>query len=176
MSNGNHALTCSKIKSRHSRHRQANDIIKHALVSVDYPSCLEPNALCVSTAKRPDGITLLPYIRGKPLVWDFTCSHRLAATYASVAIQEDTKVAELAEARKYRTYDELSRNYIVQPVAIETPGGVGPDSLSFVSELGKRITGVSGSPLETSYLRQRLGIAVQRGNAACILENLSTDF
>ena len=95
---------------------------------------------------------------------------------ASVATQEDAKVAELAEARKYRTYEELSRNYIVQPVAIETLGGIGTDSLSFVSELGKRITDVSGSLLETSYLRQRLGITVQRGNAACILENLSSDF
>ena len=160
------------MKSRYSRHRQASDIIKHALVSADYPSCLEPNGLCASTAKRPGGMTLLPFIRGKPLVWDFTCSHRLAATYASVAIQEDAKVAE---ARKYMTYEELSRNYIVQSLAIETLGGVGPDSLSFVSELGKRITGVSGSSLETSYF-QRLGIAVQRGNAACILENLSSDF
>ena len=75
MSDSNHALTCSKIKSRHSRHRQASDIIKHALVSADYPSCPEPNGLCVSTAKHPDGMTLLLYIRGKLLVWDFTCSH-----------------------------------------------------------------------------------------------------
>ena len=70
----------------------------------------------------------------------------------------------------------FERNYIVQPVAIETFGGSGPDSLSFVSELGKRITDVSGNPLETSYLRQRLCIAVQRGNAARILEILSSDF
>ena len=118
----------------------------------------------------------MPYIRGKPLVWDFTSSHRLAETYATVATQEDTQLAELAEARKYRTYEELSRNYIVQPVAIETLGGIGPDPLSCVFELDKRITDVNGSPLETSYLRQKLGIAVQRGNAACILENLSTDF
>ena len=127
MSDCNHALTCSKIKSRPSRYRQANDIIKHALVSADYPSCVEPNGLCVSTAMRPDGMTLLPYIRGEPLFWDFSCSHKLSGTYASVAAQVDALVAELAEARKCRTYEELSRNYIVQPVAIETLGGIGPD-------------------------------------------------
>ena len=109
-------------------------------------------------------MTLLPYIRGRPLVWDFNCSHRLAAT-ASVATQGDSKVAELAEARKFRTYEQLSRNYIVQPVAIENLRSIGPDSLSLVPELGKRLTDVSGSPLEISYLRQRLGIAQQRGNA-----------
>ena len=119
MSDGNHVLSCSKIKSRHSRHRQANDIINYALVSADYPSSLEPKGLCVSTAKRPDGMTLLPYIRGKPLVWDFTCSHRLAVSYASVSIQEDAKEAELAEARKYRTYEELSRNYIAPSKPLE---------------------------------------------------------
>ena len=30
MSDGNHGLPCSKIRGRNSRHRQANDIIKHA--------------------------------------------------------------------------------------------------------------------------------------------------
>ena len=161
MTDGNHALTCSKIKSRHLRHHQAYDVIKHALVSADYLSCLEPNGLCGSTAERPDGMTLLPYISGTPLVWDFTCSHKLAATYASDATQEDAKVAELAATRKYTTYEEISRNYIVQPVAIETLGGIGPDSPTFVFELGQRIFNVNGSPLGTSYLRRRFGIAVQ---------------
>ena len=50
-------------------------------------------------------------------------------------------------------------------VAIENLRGIGPISISLVPELGNRITDVSGSPLETSYLRQRLGIAQQRGNA-----------
>ena len=129
--------------------------------------------VCVSTAKSPDGMTLLPYIKGEPLVWDFTCSQ----TRSNLCISRDTGGCQGGRiGRKYRTYEELSRNYIVEPVAIETLGGIGPDSLSFVSELDKRITDVSGSPLETSYLRQRLGITVQRGNAACILENLSSDF
>ena len=75
-----HLLTCSNFESSRLRHSQANDIIKQVLVSADYQSCLESNGLCASTANRPDGMTLLLYIRGKPLAWDFTCRHRLAAT------------------------------------------------------------------------------------------------
>jgi len=48
----------------------------------------------------------------------------------------------------------------------------------FVTELGRRLTLVSGDGRETFYLRQRLSIAIQRGNAiACLgslLDNLLT--
>ena len=120
-------------------------------------------------------MTVQPYNSGKPPVWDFTCSNRLAATYPSAATQEVAKMADLAKARKYKTYEQLSPNYILRPVAIDTLGGIGPDSLCFVSELGKGMMHKFGSPLGTSYLRQRLGLAVQRSNAACILKNFSTD-
>ena len=68
---GNHALVCAKLKGRHMRHRLANDIVKHSFATAELPSTLEPSGLCISNAKRPDGLTLLPYSRGKALVWDF---------------------------------------------------------------------------------------------------------
>ena len=57
----NHALTSSKIKSRHTRHRYANKVIKQAMSAAEIPSELEPFGLCLSNAKRPDGKTLLPW-------------------------------------------------------------------------------------------------------------------
>ena len=71
----NHAVVCAKLKGRHMRHRLANDMVKHSLAEV--PSTLEPSGLCISNAKRPDGLTLLPYSRGKagagtissPAIW-----------------------------------------------------------------------------------------------------------
>ena len=45
---------------------------------------------------------------------------------------------------------------------------LGVQCQQFVFELGRRITVITGDARETSYLRQRLSIAVQRGNAiAC---------
>ena len=153
------------------RQRLANDIVKHTFATAELPSTLEPSGLCISNAKRPDGLTLLPYSRGKALVSDFTCVHRLAASYTGLSNHAGATVAELAESKKLRTYQELEQYYIVQSIAIESLGGIGPDSFKFLKDLGRRMSSVSKNTLEPAFLRQRLAIAVQRGNAACILEN-----
>ena len=48
------------------------------------------------------------------------------------------------------------------PVAFETLGPVNAEGAEFLSELGRRISAVSG---ETKFLFQRLSICVQRHNA-----------
>ena len=54
------------------------------------------------------------------------------------------------------------------PVAIETLGAIGPRSMLFLRDLGRRIALESGEPRSTDYLLQRLSVAVQRGNAASV--------
>jgi len=44
--------------------------------------------------------------------------------------------------------------------------------MSLVKELGRRMAEVNKEPHSTMFLRQRLSVAVQRGNAACILGTL----
>jgi len=44
--------------------------------------------------------------------------------------------------------------------------------MSLVNELGWRMAEVNEEPHYTTFLRQRLSVAVQRGNAACILGTL----
>ena len=46
---------------------------------------------------------------------------------------------------------------------------IGPSSRSFLKELGRRVTAETGEARETSYLLQRLSVAIQRGNAAAVL-------
>ena len=58
-------------------------------------------------------------------------------------------------------------------MAIETLGSWGSLGLAFVNEVGRRISAVSGDPRSTSFLKQRL--AVQRGNAAAVLETFGSD-
>jgi len=45
----------------------------------------------------------------------------------------------------------------------------GEEALSLVAELGRRISCVSGDLRSAAFLRQRIDIAIQRGNAASIL-------
>jgi len=47
------------------------------------------------------------------------------------------------------------------------------DSNNFVNTIGKKLTEVSGDPLETSYLFQRLSVAIQRENEVSFAGTLS---
>ncbi|MEL6816548.1 MAG: ubiquitin carboxyl-terminal hydrolase family protein [Cyanobacteria bacterium J06598_3] len=85
-----------------------------------------------------------------------------AATEAGAAAKE-------AENAKCRKYEGLSQRFRLQPVAFETTGTCGPSTRTFVKELGNRLTAVSGDRRETEWLRQRLSIAVARGNAASVV-------
>jgi hypothetical protein len=44
--------------------------INRSLTSIHVNSTLEPNGLSRDDGKRPDGMTLVPWIKGQPLVWD----------------------------------------------------------------------------------------------------------
>ena len=77
--------------------------------------------------------------------------------------------ARQAEERKRQRYADLSQRYIFEPVALETSGVYGPAAAAFVQDLGRRISARTGERRETAWLRQRLSIAIVRGNAASVL-------
>ena len=54
-------------------------------------------------------------------------------------------------------------------MAIETTGAVGPSTQNFLQRLGKRVTGQTGDRRETTWLFEKLSLAVVRGNAASVL-------
>jgi hypothetical protein len=76
-----HGLSCSKSSGRFSRHTEINSIINRSLTSIHLNSTLEPNGLSRDDGKRPDGMTLVPWIKGQPLVWDVTVVDTLADSY-----------------------------------------------------------------------------------------------
>ena len=61
------------------------------------------------------------------------------------------------------------RDHIFAPIAIET---LGPSALEICAEIGGRIAARTGDPRLTSFLRLRMDIAVQRGNAASVVGTL----
>ena len=146
-----HALVCNKLKSRHARHRLGNDIIFRALKAADVPTTLEPLGLSRTDGKGPDGASVLPWKAGKALVWDFTCVHRLAASYMEKASHEGSTVADAAEAKKSDKYKDISPPCAFHPVAIETLGGLGTETLSFLCEVGSHIAGVTGDTRATLF-------------------------
>ena len=158
--NGLHGLSCKLGSGKHSRHASINDIIYRACCRADIPAVKKPTGLTRTDGKRPDGSTLVPWSAGKCVIWDVTIADTMAPSYAAISSVSAGLVAEQSSARKLAKYSELAINHIFVPIAMESFG-------PFLSELGRRISVVTGDMRETTFLFQRLSIAIQRFN--CIL-------
>ncbi|HSN23572.1 MAG TPA: hypothetical protein VLS45_05305 [Methylomicrobium sp.] len=77
------------------------------------------------------------------------------------------------EQLKSQKYADIIAGVDFVPFAVETSGVWGEQAVSLVKEIGRRICTVTHEPRSTSYLRQRIAVAVQRGNAFCILGTLT---
>src|SRR4029077_692335 len=75
-----------------------------------------------SDAKRPDGVTLVPWFRGRCLLWDATCPDTLAPSHLQRSSTEAGTAALESEAKKVSKYASLAVVHEFVPVAIETLG------------------------------------------------------
>ena len=166
---GHHGLSCQYSRGRLPRHANLNDVVKRALATAGIPSWLEPVGLHRTDRRKPDGVTVFPYSRGRCLTWDATCVDTFASTSVVGGAVAPGSAAAAAEARKRERYRGLTDRYRFEPVAIETTGVLGPSTTAFVRELGLRVSAVTGEKRETEWLIQRLALAVVRGNAASVL-------
>ncbi|KAG7312232.1 hypothetical protein JYU34_001704 [Plutella xylostella] len=122
--------------------------------------------------KRPDGMSLVPWKRGRLLVWDATCVDTLAPSHLPSTSTEAGAAAGRAETMKGRKYASLGEGYMFVPFGVETLGPWGPEARRLVKEIGSRLKEVTRDPRAGSYLAQRISIAIQRGNAASVLGTL----
>ena len=164
---GTHGLACKQSSGRTTRHHHINDLIWRGLLRAGVPSTKEPSGLSRTDGKRPDGITLIPWQVGKTLMWDVTVADTLAASHLPVTSQQAGTAAEKASERKDLKYAELSRSHLFVPIACETLGPISSRAADFLSDLGRRITLVTGDARETSHLFQRISVALQRFNCIC---------
>ena len=139
-----------------------------ALAKADIPAVKEPNGLSRSDGKRPDGMTQIPWVGGKCLLWDVTVIDTLANSYIDISSVSAGGAAELAADRKIAKYINLSTGYYFVPLAFETLGPQNKGCDEFIIALGKRLSAVTGDKRETSFLRQRLSICLQRFNSVCV--------
>lgn len=172
---GLHGLCCKNSAGRYARHALANDLLKRSLVSSKIPALLEPTGCDRSDGKKPDGLTLVPWQNGKPLVWDFTCADTLAPSYAKGNSRKAGYAAQKRETHKLWLYRNLTPSFHVVPVCIETLGTIGESGLKLIQRIGELLKNVTGEKRATSFLLQRLSIAIQRGNAAAVLGTIPSD-
>ena len=73
------------------------------------------------------------------------------------------------ELNYFNIYIELSWDYLFIPVGIETFGSWGDMGHKLIKDIGKKLKEVSGELRSTFYLTQKISVALQRGNASCVL-------
>ena len=166
---GLHPLSCLRSAGRHPRHTALNDVIRRALDSAGIPSILEPEGLDRGDGKRPDGITVFPYLRGRSLIWDATCTDTFSSSMLVNSAVNPGSAANAAEERKIAKYGGLLDRYVFTPVAVETSGVIGKQSLVFLRGLARRVADAKNDPREAVYLFQRISLAIVRGNASAVL-------
>ncbi|XP_037029663.1 uncharacterized protein LOC119069645 [Bradysia coprophila] len=141
---GLHGLSCLKSAGRYLRHIELNEIISRALMSLHIPNHLEPKGLSRNDGKKPDGVTLTPWSKGKPLVWDATCVDTFADSY-------------------------LSKTSKKAAFAVETMGPWSTESKNFINTIGSKLQELTGDKKSKFYLTQRISLAIQRFNASCVM-------
>lgn len=136
---------------------------------------LEPPGLSRNDGKRPDGLTLIPWEKGRCLLWDATCVCTFAPSHVASTIATPGAAAELAAKQKIAKYSGLMDNYIFVPVALETTGIWGHEGKIFIKSLGRRMRDCGLDIRSGAFLMQRISLAVQRGNAASALGTFASD-
>ena len=75
-------------------------------------------------------------------------------------------------SRKLAKCEAICELHHFKPVAVERLRALANDAMAFLKELGCRIAAVTKERRAFEFLMQRISVAVQRGNAACILGTL----
>jgi hypothetical protein len=166
---GRHGLSCSKSAGRHLRHACINDLVSRALTSAGVPNIKEVVGLSLTDARRPDGMTLIPFKEGRSMVWDATVSDLFASSKTKATPTNPGETANNAELRKMNKYLDLATSYTVQPIAFDTMGVPGRDTRAFLKDMGKRLRKATGELRSGEFLAQRISIEITRANAVSIL-------
>ena len=174
-SRGLHGLACRRSAPRQQRHSHMNDILWRAIKRAQVPAVKEPVSLMHQDGKRPDGTTLLPWARGKPMAWDVTVPDTYAESHIGHTATELGAAANKAAVNKTTKYRQLTTTHIFFPVAIETAGTWHHLAIELVQEIGRRITVITEDTRETVFLFQRLSIALQMGNAVAFRSTFDTE-
>jgi hypothetical protein len=171
---GSHTLSCLHNQGRFQRHHFVNDLLSRALSRAGYPNTKEPHGLLRTDGKRPDGLTLIPWREGRCATWDVTVCHTTAASYLEASSTTTASAAEAAAKRKEDKYVDISHTHLFFPIALETLGPINQAGMEFLSLLGHRLSLVTDDPRETSFLFQRLSIAIQRFNTVCFTNSVGS--
>lgn len=170
---GRHALHCKKNSGKFFRHAELNRIIHRILASIHISSLLEPTGLFRDDGrKRPDGITYTAWEKGRALVWDATCADSLAASNMAGRSKQPGMASEKAVVRKHAKYSKVKQNHHFVAFAVESFGPWSKEAVSLINKIGSNLIRITGEPKSKRYLIERISLAIQHGNAMCVISSI----
>ena len=134
-----HGIACQRSAGRHPPHGLLNDVVWRSLQRAKIPAHKEPTGLTRTDGKRPDGVTMVSWARGRCMAWDVTVPDTLAPSHVQASAGRAGVVAELSEATKITKYATIATTHTFIPLAFETLGVWGDQARKFIFELGRRI-------------------------------------
>jgi len=109
----------------------------------------------------PDGLMLIPWCRGRSLIWDVMVVDTIFyLSYLHAKSAEAGAAAELAAIRKNTKYNELLSTHLFVLLALETMGPINISGLEFLKDLGRCLSSITGDHKETCLLLQRIAVVV----------------
>ena len=114
------------------------------------PAVKKPVNLMRDDNKRPDGTTLLPWARGKPMAWDVTVPDTYAESYIGNTATKPGAAAQKTAQNKTDKYSKLASTHIFYPFGIETAGTWHEMAIELTQEIGRRITTITEDTRETT--------------------------
>jgi len=85
-----------------------------------------------------------------------------ASSHLNLSTVNSGAAASEAEVKKQNKYSSLSHDYIFVAVGVETSEGLGKQAAQFLKDLGRKLIPATGEPRSSSFLLQRISIAIQR--------------
>ena len=118
---------------------------------------------------------MIPWEMCNQLAWSVTVVDALAPSRLNQgSLRNPQTTAAEAEARKIEKYCDLINNgYIFQPVAWKVQGSLGESSEFSITRLCKMLCRSQDDQRTGSFSKQRISVALQIGNAACVLVTVS---
>ena len=115
--------------------------------------------------KRPDGLTLIPFEGGRSLTWDVTAPRLTLTLILPCRVLAEWRrwqfLARKRNTQLCRLTMTSSRSQSRRSIYVES-------AISFLYDLGRRISLVSGEDREPQFLFQRISVAIQRFNAVLL--------
>ena len=169
---GDHAMSCGCGGERISRHNQLRDAIYETAVAGGLGPTKEGRFLIPGADRRPADVLVPHWAAGRDAALDVTVVNPLQAATVAGAATTPGHALTFAHNRKLRGAEEECRQQGIAflPMAAESLVGWHPAAEREVRKLGAALSGHTGQEESEAqrHLWGRLGILLQRGNAAIL--------